>query len=51
MGITGGFGMVYDLDSRTVRHWVIGSDGIKRWVDTGEACDSEEELAILDDES
>lgn len=34
--ITGGFGFTMDLERGTVRQWVIGSDGVKRWVDTGE---------------
>jgi len=33
--ITGGFGMVMDLERGTTRRWVMGSDGVKRWADTG----------------
>ena len=44
MTITGGFGMMMDLTrGGTMRRWVIGRDGVKRWLDTGAptepACD------------
>lgn len=43
MPITGGFGFTIDFKGvefdwfkkQTIRHWVIGRDGVKRWVDTG----------------
>ena len=31
--ITRGFGMTPDLERRTTRNWVMGADGVKRWVD------------------
>lgn len=34
--ITGGFGMTMDLERGTMRHWVLGTDGVKRWADTNE---------------
>lgn len=34
--ITGGFGMTMDLERGTMRHWVMGRDGVKRWADTSE---------------
>lgn len=37
MGITGGFGTTIDLESGTSRQWVMGRDGVKRWVDNGHA--------------
>ena len=36
--ITRGFGMTMDLERGTTRNWAMGSDGVKRWVDTGEQC-------------
>lgn len=36
MGITGGFGTTMDLERGTMRQWVIGRDGVKRWADTNE---------------
>lgn len=39
MAITGGFGMTMDLERGTMRKWVIGRDGVKRWADTGDACE------------
>ena len=39
MGITGGFGMMIDLERGTSRQWVLGRDGEKRWADTGDACE------------
>jgi hypothetical protein len=36
MAITGGFGMTMDLERGTIRQWVIGRDGIRRWADSGE---------------
>lgn len=39
MAITGGFGMAMDLERGTARKWVIGRDGVKRWADTGDACE------------
>ena len=35
MAITGGFGVTIDTKSGMSRRWVMGRDGIKRWVDTG----------------
>lgn len=34
--ITGGFGMTMDLERGTMRQWVMGRDGVKRWADNGE---------------
>ena len=34
--ITGGFGMIMDLERGTMRQWAMGKDGVKRWVDSGE---------------
>lgn len=34
--ITGGFGMTMDLERGTMRQWVMGRDGVKRWADSGE---------------
>jgi hypothetical protein len=28
-----GFGITYDLQTGKARHWYMGSDGIKRWLD------------------
>lgn len=28
-----GFGMTMDIKRGTMRRWVVGEDGIKRWVD------------------
>lgn len=39
MAITNGFGMTMDLERGTMRQWVIGRDGVKRWADTGDACE------------
>ena len=36
VGITGGFGTTMDLERGTSRQWVMGSDGVKRWADSGE---------------
>lgn len=36
MGITGGFGTTMDLERGTMRQWVMGRDGVKRWADSGE---------------
>lgn len=37
--ITGGFGMKMDLERGTMRQWVIGRDGVKRWADNNEPCE------------
>lgn len=34
--ITGGFGMTMDMERGTMRQWVMGRDGVKRWADTNE---------------
>lgn len=34
--ITGGFGMTMDLTRGTMRQWVMGRDGVKRWADTND---------------
>lgn len=36
MGITGGFGTTMDFERGTLRQWVMGRDGVKRWADNGE---------------
>lgn len=38
--ITGGFGFTLDIATGLTRKWAMGSDGIKRWADTGELVDS-----------
>jgi len=37
--ITGGFGVTMDLERGTMRNWVMGRDGVKRWADNGDPCD------------
>lgn len=39
--ITGGFGMTMDLERGTMRQWVMGRDGVKRWADTNEAVEEQ----------
>lgn len=39
MGITGGFGIVLDIERGESRRWVMGSDGVKRWADSGLPCE------------
>ena len=40
MTITGGFGMMMDLTrGGAMRRWVIGRDGVKRWLDDGSPVD------------
>jgi len=39
MEITLGFGMTIDTERGTLRQWAVGRDGVKRWADTGDACD------------
>ena len=34
-----GFGFELDLVRGSMRQWVVGGDGVKRWADTGDACD------------
>ena len=41
MGITSGFGTTIDLERGTSRQWVMGEDGVKRWVDNGEVVQPE----------
>lgn len=41
MAITGGFGMMMDLQRGTVRRWVLGRDGVKRWADTLEPVETQ----------
>ena len=36
MAITSGFGFVLDINNGTIRHWFLGKDGIKHWVDNNE---------------
>lgn len=36
MGIRGGFGTTIDFELGTMRQWVSGPDGVKRWADSGE---------------
>ena len=31
--ITRAFGVTMDLERATTRNWVMGADGVKRWVD------------------
>ena len=31
-----GFGMTMDLERGTMRSWVVGGDGVKRWADTND---------------
>ena len=37
--ITGGFGIMVDVKRGTMRRWVMGRDGVKRWLDNNEPCD------------
>lgn len=39
--------MTMDLERGTMRQWVIGRDGVKRWADTNEPVQSDEELLDL----
>lgn len=40
MAITRGFGMTMDLSrGGAMRRWVMGHDGVKRWLDSGEPCE------------
>ena len=39
MGITGGFGIMLDIELGESRRWVMGSDGVKRWADSGLPCE------------
>ena len=32
-------GTTMDLEHGATRQWVIGRDGVKRWADTGDACE------------
>ena len=32
--ITRGFGTTIDIERGTMRYWVMGYDGVKRWVDS-----------------
>ena len=34
-----GFGMTMDLERGTMRSWVVGGDGVKRWADTNAPVD------------
>lgn len=43
MAITGGFGMTMDLERGTMRQWVMGRDGVKRWADNDEPCEKRPE--------
>lgn len=36
MSILRGFGVTMDLERGTMRSWVVGSDGVKRWADTNQ---------------
>lgn len=45
--ITGGFGMTMDLERGTMRQWVMGRDGVKRWADTDEPIEQGENLPEL----
>ena len=36
MAITRGFGLTMDLARGTMRRWVQGTDGVRRWADTDE---------------
>lgn len=31
-----GFGMTMDIERGIIRHWYVGKDGVKRWVDNNE---------------
>lgn len=35
MAITRGFGMKLDLTTGAMRRWVMGRDGVERWLDNG----------------
>lgn len=42
--ITCGFGMTMDLERGTMRQWVMGHDGVKRWADTNDPVENLPEL-------
>lgn len=44
MAITRGFGTAFNFEAGAVRNWVMGADGVRRWVDTGEPADWREAL-------
>ena len=46
MAITGGFGSTLDLESGVTRRWVIGRDGVKRWLDTNEPVESRTDTPV-----
>ena len=35
-----GFGMTMDMELGTMRSWVVGGDGVKRWADTNQPVES-----------
>jgi len=52
MAITGGFGFTFDIESGVSRPWSIGSDGIKRWADSGDPVEntqSDKKIGIDED--
>lgn len=40
--ISGGFGVIIDIESGLSRCWFMGPDGAKRYADSGELVDGEE---------
>lgn len=39
MTITGGFGITLDIKRGTMRGWVMGADGVRRWADNDAPCE------------
>ncbi len=35
-----GFGFVFDIKTGSTRRWVVGIDGVKKWADTMQPCDT-----------
>ena len=36
-----GFGMTMDIERGTMRSWVVGADGVKRWADSNAPVEAE----------
>lgn len=45
--ITGGFGTTLDLERGTMRQWVMGRDGVKRWADNNRPVDEQTPREIV----
>jgi len=44
MAITRGFGKTFYIERGAYRHWTMGGDGVRRWVDDGSEVGSPEAL-------